>query len=201
MRGTGAKLRLIYPTESSEYEGVTGTTTRSSDINGDGILELHWTREAPGYPNTAYAYSKWINEWMQWDGQNSFVKVIEEFSDYSYDIQLRIPDEWIGRYSMRHTEDERYAVVTIDYWNKQTDLTSKLATLYAVPQKKWEDAESTWKQQSNSYKILLKDSGNVYAISFVKEAPTDWSAEERQAFNKMMEVEDQLASSLTVRTN
>lgn len=195
------KLRLVYPVESSADGGFTGTPTRSSDINGDGIIELHWTREAPGYPNTSYADSKWINEWMQWDGQNSFVKITEEFSDYGYGIQLRIPDQWIGRYTMSNADDEQFAVVNIDYWNKETDLTSKLATLYAVPQKQWEEVESEWKQQSRSTKVLLKDSGNVYAISFVKEAPIDWTAEERQAFSKMMEVEDQLVSSLTVRKN
>jgi len=196
------KLRLIYPMESSIYSGgIIGTSTYSYDINGDGIIELHWTSEAPGYPDTAYAYSKWINEWMQWDGQKSFVKITEEFSDYGYGIQLRIPEQWIGRYTMRNTDDELYAVVEIDYWNKETDHKSKLATLYAVPQKQWENVESEWRQQSRSSKILLKDSGNVYAISFEKEAPIDWSAEERQAFSEMMEVEDQLVSSLTVIKN
>lgn len=195
------KLRLVYPTESSEYDGIIGRPTHSSDINGDGILDLHWSREIPGYADTAYAYSKWINEWMQWDGQNGFVEVLEEFSDYTYGIQLRIPEQWIDRYTIGNTDEELYAVVQFDYWNKKTGRSSKLATLYAVPQKQWDGVEYDWKQQSRSSKVLLKDSGNVFAISFVKEAPIDWSSEERQAFSEMMEVEDQLVSYLTVLNN
>ncbi|MGO4548123.1 FG-GAP repeat domain-containing protein [Paenibacillus sp. 2TAB23] len=194
------KLKLVYPSRSGLLEGLNGTPTMSKDINGDGILELPWAKEAPGYTDLAYAESKWLNEWMQWDGKADFLKISEEFTDYRYGIQLRIPKSWMGRYTL-HGTDEPYAVVTIDYWNESLDLTSALATLYAVPQKKWDNVESAWKLQGKPYRQLMTDSGNVFAVSFVKEAPLEWAAKERQAFSEMAEVEAAFSSSLTIRND
>lgn len=191
------KLRLVYPNVPEDQDGISGTPTMSSDIDGDGILELQWTREAPGYTGIPYSDSKWVNVWVQWDGRKGYNKIIEEFSDYRYGIQLRIPGQWIGHYTLRNPQDEMYGVVTIDYWNEETKVTSELATLFAVPQKQWETVESAWKQ-SRAYKMLLADSGNVYVISFVKDAPADWPYTERQAFSELLKAEEQFATSLTV---
>ncbi len=191
------KLRLVYPDRSKDLEGLNGTPSMSKDINNDGILELQWAREAPGYPDISYAESKWLNEWMQWDGKDGFVKVKEEFTDYRYGLQLRIPEQWMGRYTL-HNSEEQYAFVGIDYWNEQKNLTAELATLYAVPHKLWESVESEWKQQGRSYHQLLADSGNVFAVSFVKEAPAEWPEEERQAFSEMEQVETDFVSTLKV---
>ncbi|WP_169089719.1 hypothetical protein [Paenibacillus sp. PL91] len=194
------KLRLVYPNFDLEYEGFSGTPTMSKDINSDGILELQWAKEAPGYPNVSYADSKWLNEWVQWDGKNDFVKVREEFTDYRYGMQLQIPKQWMGRYTL-HSSDEQYAFVAIDYWNEETKVTAKMATLYAVPQKLWESVENAWKQEMKPYRQLLTDSGNVFAVSFVNEAPTGWPEAERQAFSEMVGVEAEFASSLTIRND
>lgn len=194
------KLRLVYPDSSTGQEGLGGTPTMSRDINGDGILELQWTREAPGYADIAYANSKWLNEWMQWDGNEDFVKITEEFTDYRYGMQLRIPKQWTGRYTI-HSPEEQYAFVAVDYWNEQTNVKAKLATLYAVPLKQWESVEAAWKEQSKPYRELLMDSGNVFAVSFVTEAPSGWTGADRRAFSKMQEVEAEFASSLTIRND
>ncbi|MGG1637995.1 FG-GAP repeat domain-containing protein [Paenibacillus sp. NRS-1760] len=194
------KLRLVYPNRSIGQEGISGTPTMSKDINGDGIFELSWTKEAPGYSEVPYSDSKWLDEWMQWDGKSDFVKITEEFSDYSYGIQLRIPEQWLGRYTM-HSLNEPHALVSIDYWNEKLNKTAKLATLYAVPQKQWDSVESTWKQQSKRYRQLMTDSGNVFAVSFVVEAPAEWPEADRQAFSEMAGVEAEFASSLTIRND
>ncbi|OBZ10895.1 VCBS repeat-containing protein [Bacillus sp. FJAT-26390] len=194
------KLRLVYPNFDTEYESFSGTPTMSEDINGDGILELQLTKEAPGYENVPYSESKWLNDWVQWDGKDNFVKIREEFTDYRYGMQLLIPEQWMGRYTL-HSSDEQYAFVAIDYWNEKSNVTAKMATLYAVPQKDWENVESVWKQSAKPYRQLLTDSGNVFAVSFVKEAPLGWPEAERQAFSEMAGVEAEFASSLTIRND
>ncbi|MEV5029450.1 FG-GAP repeat domain-containing protein [Paenibacillus sp. LPE1-1-1.1] len=194
------KLQLVFPTGLEGQEGLNGTPTMSKDINADGILELPWAKEAPGYRDIAYADSKWLNEWMQWDGKEGFEKITEEFTDYRYGIQLRIPEQWMGRYTL-HSSDEPHAFVAIDYWNERLDMTSELAVLYAVPLKQWESVETEWKQQGKSYRQVMTDSGNIFAVSFVKEAPADWPAAERQAFSEMAGVEAEFASSLAIRND
>ncbi|NIK77985.1 hypothetical protein FHS15_003123 [Paenibacillus castaneae] len=195
------KLRLVYPNESEGIEGIVGKPTYSQDINGDGILELQWSREAPGYPDVAYAYSKWVNDWMQWDGHDGFKKITEEFTDYRYGIQMRIPNQWLGRYTLHNADNELYAVVAIDYWNEETKATAKLATLYAVPQKQWGSVEAGWRSESKSFRQVFTDSGNVFVTSFVKEAPADGSDADRKAFREMLEAEAEFTSSLTIRND
>ncbi|MCA0757863.1 hypothetical protein KP806_22640 [Paenibacillus sp. N4] len=193
------RLRLIYPAEGDKRNGVSGRPVMSGDQNNDGILELQWTREAPGYGNVPYSDSKWIDEWMQWDGKESFDKIREEFSDYRYGIQLRIPESWFGRYTLRNPVRDAYAVVAIDYWNAGSRYTSELAALYAVPVQQWEEIQERWKDKSRSYRRLLTDSGNVIAISYAEQAPDGWPAYERQAFGEMLEARDELASGLRIR--
>ncbi|OMF24400.1 hypothetical protein BK133_22945 [Paenibacillus sp. FSL H8-0548] len=194
------KLRLVYPDILNGQEGLNGKPSMSEDINGDGILELQWSREAPGYTEITYSASKWLNEWVQWDGNEKFVKITEEFTDYNYGIQLRIPEQWQGRYTV-HSSEEQYAFAAIDYWNERADQTAGLAILYAVPQKEWESVEAQWKQQAKPYRQLLSDSGNVFAVSFIKEAPQSWPEEERQAYDEMVKVEEELAASITIRND
>ncbi|WP_138755877.1 VCBS repeat-containing protein [Paenibacillus sinopodophylli] len=194
------KLKLVYPAGPGKLEGLNGTPTMSKDMDGDGILEIPWAKEAPGYPDISYAESKWLNEWMQWDGKVDFVKISEQFTDYRYGIQLRIPDPWMGRYTL-HNPEEEFAFVAIDYWNEAIDLTSALATLYAVPQKQWESVEAGWKQEGKPYRQLMTDSGNVFAVSFVKEVPEEWEETDRQAFKEMAGVEAEFTSSLSIRND
>ncbi|WP_424766983.1 hypothetical protein [Paenibacillus sp. sgz302251] len=193
------KLRLIYPSQSMEQDGITGKSTMSGDFNHDGILELQWAREAPGHSDVPYSDSKWIDEWMQWDGREGFTKIAEEFSDYSYGMQLRIPDSWIGRYTLRLPEADAHAILTIEYWNEVSNLKGELATLYAVPQQQWGAVEAVWKEQGRAYKELQTNSGNVFAAAFIKEAPEAWTAADKQAFDEMAEMEAEFGSLLSFR--
>ncbi|MBD2868930.1 FG-GAP repeat domain-containing protein [Paenibacillus arenilitoris] len=195
------RLRLVYPSPGEGQGGISGKPTMSRDMNGDGILEMQWTREASGYPNVPYSDSIWINDWMQWDGREGFTKKTEEFSDYRYGVRLRIPEPWFGRYTLNKPKDEAYAIVEAEYMNRRTGAKAGLATLYAVPEKQWENVLASWKQSSRSYEQLLTDSGNVFAISFAKEAPAGWLAEDRQAFADMAAEGKRFASSLTIRSD
>lgn len=190
----GSKLRLVYPIEALGHESLRGKPTVSEDINGDGIIELNWVREAPDNEDLPYSDSLWINDRMQWNGDEQFIKISEDYIDYRYDFKLTMPKEWIGRYTLRNPVDEIYGIVTVDYWNEQTNNSSMLATIFAVPQKQWEAQEAEWKAGGRSYRVLKTGKGNVYAVSFAQDAPEAWTAAEKEAFREMMKVEERLAS-------
>ncbi|MOA04590.1 hypothetical protein D3C78_1241560 [compost metagenome] len=173
----------------------------SGDWNGDGILELMWSREAPGFSDISYSESRWINDWMQWNGRDGFDKIGEEYSDYRYGLQLRIPELWTGRYTLYEVVDDPFAITAIGYWNEQTNETAELARLYAVPLKKWESVEAEWNQQSRNYSRLMTDSGNIFAVSFVQDIPEGLSAEDKQAFGEMLGAEAELADYVTIRND
>jgi hypothetical protein len=193
------KLRLVYPLADRDESGINGRASTSSDINDDGILEIQRTREAPGFEELSYAEAKWINEWMQWDGHDSFAKIEEEISDYRYGIKLGIPQSWWGRYTLSAAGDDPYEVVAIDYLNAESNYATRLVELYAVPQQDWAEVEREWQQQSRTYRQLLTDSGNVLLASFAEGMEAGASAQDKQAFEAMLEESAQLASLLRIR--
>ncbi|MDQ0114977.1 FG-GAP repeat domain-containing protein [Paenibacillus harenae] len=192
-------LRLVYPSPDDQASGISGKPTMSNDVNGDGIIELSWVREAPEVTGVPYVDTVWINDWVQWDGKESFTPVMEEFTDSSYGLTMRIPGEWSGKYTLRKSKNDPYSLVTIDVLNRSANEKSELATLYAVPQKDWEALETIWKDEMKSYRQLFADSGNVFAVSFVKEAPQSWNETEKNTFGEMLKIEEQMASYLTIR--
>lgn len=198
---TKGKLALIYPNAAEGQEGVSGKPTMSGDVDGDGIIELSWTREAPDGLGVPYVDSVWINDWMQWDGQASFVQVAEEFTDSSYGLTMRIPEEWSGKYTLRKPQNDPFSIVAIDYFNSGNGSKTEIATLYAVPQKDWEAVQGIWKDESKDYKELFADSGNEFAVSFAKEAPADLSEADKSSFAGMLKVKEQISSYLTIRND
>ncbi|WP_337101970.1 FG-GAP repeat domain-containing protein [Paenibacillus sp. YIM B09110] len=194
-------LRLVYPAPDDPAYGISGKPTKSGDVNGDGIIELALVREAPDELGVPYVDAVWINDWVQWDGQSSFAPVMEEFTDSNYGLTMRIPEQWSGKYTLRKSQSDPYSIVTIDVIDSSGNGKAELATLYAVPKKDWDALETIWKDEQKSYHHLFADSGNVFAVSFVKEAPQEWNDADKNEFNEMLKIEDQMASYLTIRND
>ncbi len=194
------KLRLVYPNAKKGETGLTSRIAASLDINHDGILELQQTREEPVEEEIAFADAKWVNEWMQWDGDDGFTKITEEIADYRFGIKLEVPGSWWGKYRISHAEaDQPYEVVAIHYVNAETRYSTPLFELYAVPQKEWPDVEREWQQQSRSYRQLLTDSGNVLLMALADGMQAGAPDSDKQAFEAMQNESSQLATALTIR--
>jgi len=189
------KLQLVFPAGNGEL-GYSGNPTTSGDTNGDGIIELPQTKQAPGYPDVSYAESYWINEWVQWDGEDGFRKVGEQYIDNAHDIKLNIPEEWQGRYTLTKpdAQSDRFGLVAFQYWNEENERKADLAVLFAVPQQQWEAVEAGWRETDRHYRILAHDSGNVYAVAVERNAPEELTEEERAAFLEMLAAQERLAS-------
>lgn len=187
-------LSLVYPDRSLGHEGFSGKPTMSEDINNDGIIELQWVREAPGYSDISYAETTWINEWIQWDGEKQFVKVAEQYLEYTYGVKVNIPESWRDRYTMRKPPDSSYGIVTFEYWNAEQKISADLATIYVVPVKQWKAVESVWHEEQRPYRALASDSGNMYVVSFEKEAPTELPDKWKADFEDMLKVESEFPS-------
>lgn len=192
------ELKLIYPDEKKGETGLSGTPTRSSDMNGDGIIELNLVRAAPGFEKDAYANMMWINEWVQWDGKDDYEFVAEQYLDNKYGVKLNIPEEWRGRYTMKKPKALTYGIVTFEYWNERAQLSAELVTIYVVPLKQWGAVESAWKDEHRRYQFIASDSGNAYAISFAPEAPEQLPEEDKERFLAMRNVESHFTDYLSI---
>lgn len=192
------ELKLVYPDPSRGEEGFNGTAAHSGDMNGDGIIELHLTRAAPGYEDLSYADTLWINEWVQWDGKTGYEPKLEQYRDYTYGVRLDIPEEWKGRYTMKKPPSSSYGLVTFSYWNEKKRMIAELATIYVVPLGQWGNVESAWKDEHRSYKLMFEDSGNAYLVSFNQEEPEGLSGEGLRQWTEMQSVETQFASYITI---
>ncbi|MFD0589967.1 FG-GAP repeat domain-containing protein [Paenibacillus sp. GCM10027627] len=194
-------LRLVYPDPLQNQDGFSGRPTQSVDMNGDGIMELNWTYEAPGHPDVPYADSIWINEWMQWDGKKGFQKTGEQFLDYTYGVKVDIPELWSGRYSMKKPSASSYGIVAFEYWSAKSGKTAELATLYVVPLRQWGNVEAAWKDEGRKYRMLASASGNAFLVSFAVDIPSSLSAEEQEEFKELMGAEKPFPSYFTVEDN
>lgn len=188
-------LQLVYPNAQFEDEGLSVSSTRSEDINGDGIIELHRIKEPPGY-EFSYADTAYVNQWVQWDGRDQYKLIAEEYSDYHYGVQVRIPDEWLNKYTIRKA-DVKYGLVVLEYWREKTKKTAPISTLYAVPQQQWLAVEADWKERGMVYRVALRDSGNVFAISYATEAPDDLSGDDALQFKEMMNAGERIDALVT----
>jgi len=184
------RLQLVYPNRKYGEEGLTISSTRSEDVNGDGILELHHIIEPPGSEELPYSDTVYANQWLQWDGRETYTVIAEEYSDYVHGIRVSIPEQWFGKYALHYADDVERGLVVFEYWSESLRTAVPLATLYAVSQPDWDKVEADWRERGISYEVVLKEGGNIYAVSFQHEEPAGLSADELAQYKEMLQAKE-----------
>ncbi|MEK3883958.1 hypothetical protein [Paenibacillus sp. PL2-23] len=191
-------LNLVYPDPERGVEGFNASASRSDDMNGDGIIELHQMKAAPGLEDSAYVDTLWIHNWMQWDGDDRYLPTVEQYQDYTYGVRITIPELWKGRYTMKRPPSSSYGLVSFYYWNGSSKAMAELVTVYVVPLGQWGNVESAWKDEHRHYHLLYKDSGNAYLATFQQEAPPGLGDKAMREWKDMLQVEAEFASYMTI---
>lgn len=190
------RLVQIYPAPREWETAFNPYGVRSSDRNGDGIIELQRLKAAPGQ-NASMAETYFISEWLQWTGDEDqpFQLVAEEYTDYNYGFSIRIPNRWHNSYTIsRPAETQPYGLASFDYHNPETGAQATWWTLYAIPGENYADIEEEWQQNSRHYLFLREAGGIVYAALFAGEPPEHWSDEEKEAYRALIPDKEQLRS-------
>ncbi|BBH22636.1 hypothetical protein Back11_39810 [Paenibacillus baekrokdamisoli] len=158
------KLIKIYPTKQMNNpadENEMGALV-GGDGNGDGILDIHVQREAPGQADgVPYSELVWIEQYKQWDGEGHFHVVGERYADYEQNYALRIPIGWKD-YTFRHPKEGGKSDIAIDYYNAKTGKRVEVIVIRVVPLNDWEEKEKQLQDESNKYILLNQAGGMVY---------------------------------------
>lgn len=192
-------LRLIYPSRIVGLDdgGFSERPTKSKDMNGDGIIELHRTREAPGNEELPYSDKPWINDWIQWNGKDGFEKVAEQYADLTYGVEMDIPESWKNNYTVMKPPKTSYGIATFFYYKDEAKR-AEIATLYVVPIRQWHGVEGVWKEEGRTFNVLASSSGNMFVISFVQNAPEELDDMEKQEFESMLTMREHLSAFIRI---
>ncbi|QHW31479.1 VCBS repeat-containing protein [Paenibacillus rhizovicinus] len=163
MAWEGGKLIQIYPPQSSDDNVQTNANAvLSGDTNGDGILEVHVLREAPGQSEgVPYSDLLWIEEYRQWNGVDRFAVVGSRYADYDGDYAIQIPVTWSG-YTFRRPSDGGRGDIALDAYDGATGVQKEILTVRTVPIADWGGREGKLRDADSRYLELGRGDGLVY---------------------------------------
>ncbi|RAP74401.1 FG-GAP repeat domain-containing protein [Paenibacillus montanisoli] len=169
------ELVPIYPPEVSGDDKVqiNANVQLSGDDNGDGILELHTLREAPGQSQgIAYSDLLWIEQHKQWNGNGGFDVVGERYVDAYRSYELQLPMSW-SDYTFRKLTDGGADDVALDRYVEETNKREEILALRVIPVADWSEKEQLFQEEGRRYELLASGSGLVYVAVW-----RDWPAKE-----------------------
>lgn len=86
----------------------------SSDVDGDGIIEIPLMRATPGWENAAMAETPWVYPYYKWDGNSGLTFVLERYYNNALGYYIEIPKEWLSLYTLEKTEQSIRFLKTTD---------------------------------------------------------------------------------------
>ncbi|QUL54136.1 VCBS repeat-containing protein [Paenibacillus tritici] len=128
----------------------------SSDINGDGIMEIAFLVPPPGTEGFPPLATPFISKYYQWDGQSGLKFVQEQFDRWGFNF--RIPRSWAAR-TLLEVPGESPAPwenVLFSYKNTGSAAKTPLLELRLLTKKAWIAAEAKLKTENREYKMLYE---------------------------------------------
>lgn len=158
------KLIQVFPPPTSGDENVqtNANAVLSGDGNGDGMLEVHKLREAPGQSEgVPYSDLLWIEEYKQWNGSDDFAVVGSRYTDAASAYAIQIPPSW-SEYTFRRPLVGGRSDIALDAYNETTGAREEILTVHVVPIGDWGSQEGKLQDEDSRYLELGRGSGLVY---------------------------------------
>ncbi|WP_308637837.1 FG-GAP repeat domain-containing protein [Paenibacillus silvisoli] len=178
----GGELKVIYPPMETGDDNVqiNANVQLSGDGNGDGIMELHTLREAPGQSEgVAYSDLLWIEQHKQWNGADAFDVVNERYVDAYHSYALQLPMSWKD-YTFRRLTDGSVDDVALDRYVEETNTREEILALRVIAVADWNKTEQQLQEEGRRYMPLGSGSGLVYVAVWHDLLPKDEGEEGEQ---------------------
>lgn len=128
----------------------------STDINGDGIIEVGFLVPPAGMESMAPLATPFISKYYQWDGGSKLNFKKEQFDRWGFNFH--IPQNWAGKYTLEvPTESPApWESIQFSYTNGASGEPVPLLKLRLLLKKDWNAAESKLRAEHASYKMLYE---------------------------------------------
>lgn len=128
----------------------------STDVNGDGIVEVGFLVPPSGTESMAPLATPFITKYYQWDGQSGLKLVEEQFDRWGFNFH--IPQAWRGKYRLEMTEESPtpWENIRFSYKNPESGEQAALLELRLLTKQDWQTAEAALKTKNMSYKLLYE---------------------------------------------
>lgn len=161
----GGMVAPLSNSNGMSNETIRPTATVSSDIDGNGIIEIPIVSQMPGETSKEDGTGPcYITQWNWYDvtkGTWGFVyNMVANFSD-GYGFQ--IPNEWEGRVTAR-LETETKTLTFYEWVKNQEGIGAQgvaILKIQVFSDSEWQDSKKT-----EDFSVLRKQNGRVYAVSF-----------------------------------
>lgn len=134
----------------------------SSDVDGDGRVEIPFLTLLPGYADKKAEERAYLTTWKRFDGisfETSFSALINMTDGY----YLKFPENWIGHVTILRDNENRAR--TFKVWDEE--LSDTLETLLQIRV----FSEENWKNADKNWILLQKKQGFVYAALLWEHSP------------------------------
>jgi len=163
----------------------------SEDINQDSLIEIGIHTQPPGTEDLPMVAIPWIASYYQWDGKNGLVHVEDHYQNYEYGIDFRIPEKWLGKFTVSLEPQTNPQLIHFDYFQEDTGAKLPLLSLQVIPQQNWNKAAEKLEQQQESY-VILKEGGKTVLVAIQPSPPPKMNASTRQVYSSMLLSEDEI---------
>ncbi|KAI7260363.1 hypothetical protein KC345_g10101, partial [Hortaea werneckii] len=128
----------------------------SSDVNGDGIMEIGFLVPPAGTESFAPLATPFITKYYQWDGQSGLKFVQEQFDRWGFNFH--IPQAWAGKTLLEVPGDSPAPWENIRFSYKKDGSAAKapLLELRLLTKQEWVTAEAKLKAENREYKLLYE---------------------------------------------
>jgi len=159
------RLRNLFYNEIWEYTDLTFRpySIKSTDIDGDGIIEIPLLRIPKGYEETPSIEIPYITSWMEWNGLNALKFDKESYMSLNNNFIIFFPKDWRYNVTLK-TEKDHYF---IDYYSFIDKKRYSIFEILVLDKKEYYDNRSVYKD----YKLIDTVINRMYFVKISDNIP------------------------------
>jgi len=147
--------------DTTTYQNITtlrSSTTRCTDFNGDGILNIPFMEALPSVASTSDSEKAYMTYWEECDGTD-FSKIAVTVMNYVDGYYFEIPSDWVHNFTIVRKLDSKQRIFY--HWNQKTLSTcEELLRIQVFSIIEWENSKSNY----DNYFEVARDETNVYVM-------------------------------------